>query len=235
MKKQNKKNTNDSPKIMLTENAVNIGKKPHGNKDKPYITEDLFVPVAKKPFWLIWILMGIIVLLLILLLQQCQGPGCNCDTPHDGPCPEQSETLPPDINIGGGSTDPNVPDEDPNQGDYVKPDTPVAGGVAIPGWAKLTIPVNTSENIIVDFYNPEQNADKYYLTFELRIPADNEQGYEVLYTSGLISPGKHIQRINLTRGLPAGTYNAILHVQPYRMSDKTKTNNADLKLELIVK
>ena len=168
------------------------------------------------------VMLGVIIILIILLLVKCGAGGLNPG--GDGP----------GFQIGG-VTDPSAPDVDPNQGDYVKPETPEVGGVAIPGWGKLTVPVNTSKDIVVDFYNPEANADKYYLVFELRIPADNEQGYEVLYKSGLIAPGKHIQKIDFTRGLPAGTYNAILHVQPYRMSDKSMTNNADLKLELVVK
>lgn len=168
------------------------------------------------------VMLGIIIILIILLLVKCGNGGF-----YGGPDG-------PGIQIGG-MTDPSAPDFDPNQGGYVKPETPDVGGVAIPGWGKLTVPVNTSKDIVVDFYNPEVNADKYYLTFELRIPADNEQGYEVLYKSGLIAPGNHIQKIDFTRGLPAGTYNAILHVQPYRMSDKSMTNNADLKLELVVK
>lgn len=173
--------------------------------------------------FVIYGLLAIIIILILLLLHQC-GNG-NIGGGGDGGG---------GIHIGG-VTDPNLPDEDPNQGDYVKPETPEVGGVAIPGWGKLTIPVNTSKDIVVDFFNPDANAEKYYLTFELRIPANNAQGYEVLYKSGLIAPGKHIQKIDLTRGLPAGTYNAILHVQPYRMSDKSMTNNADLKLELVVK
>lgn len=170
------------------------------------------------------VMLGVIIILIILLLMKCSGGGFG------GP----GDPTGPGFQIGG-VTDPSAPDVDPNQGDYVKPETPEVGGVAIPGWGKLTVPVNTSKDIVVDFYNPEANADKYYLVFELRIPADNEQGYEVLYKSGLIAPGKHIQKIDFTRGLPAGTYNAILHVQPYRMSDKSMTNNADLKLELVVK
>ena len=38
----------------------------------------------------------------------------------------------------------------------------------------------------------------------------------------------------ITRALEAGEYNVILHVQPYRMSDKTPTNNADTETLLIV-
>lgn len=125
---------------------------------------------------------------------------------------------------------------DENAGEYVEPTKAqqVSQGVSIPGWGSITIPA-ASKEIEVDFFNPEENEDLYYLTFELRLPDNSEQGYEVLYTSGLVKPGLHIQKVNLSRELKAGTYNAVIHVQPYRMDEnKTATNNADLKTELIV-
>lgn len=173
----------------------------------------------------------LIIIFLVVFLMRCN---CNCNCNCGSGCNKNGDATKPSISIQN-PTNPSAPDLDDDAGDYVKPTTPEVDGVAIPGWGKLTIPVNTSKNIVVDFFNPDANTDKYYLTFELRIPANNAQGYEVLYKSGLIEPGKHIQKINLSRGLPAGTYNAILHVQPYRMSDKSTTNNADLKLELVVK
>lgn len=182
----------------------------------------------------------VVLIIVLIFMPRCHCCHCCCghESGHGNSCVTDTHNPPstttPNASIGT-VTDPTVPDEDPNAGDYVKPTTPEVDGVAIPGWGRLTIPANTSQNITVDFFNPEANADKYYLTFELRIPANNEQGYEVLYKSGLIAPGLHIQSINLNRGLPAGTYNAILHVQPYRIADKSLTNNADLKLELVAK
>lgn len=106
-------------------------------------------------------------------------------------------------------------------------------GVAISGITALTFPVMEKE-VDVDFYNPEKNADMFYQTFELRLIKDS--GYETLYTSGLVEPGKRIEHITLCRGLAAGVYQAVVHVQPYRMDeDRTPTNNADIKTELIVR
>lgn len=107
-------------------------------------------------------------------------------------------------------------------------------GVVIPGWSTLTFPAGTKEVDTVDFYNPEGNADSFYLTFQILIP-DDKGGYESIYQSGLVEPGLHIQTIELTRELEAGTYEAILHVQPYTMDEsRTATNNADLKTTLVV-
>jgi flagellar basal body-associated protein FliL len=126
---------------------------------------------------------------------------------------------------------------DPNAKGYVAQtdNAESTQGVAIPGWGSMTIPAG-SKNITVDFYNPEDNAGLYYLTFQLCLPDSSEDGYEVLYTSGLVKPGLHIQNIQLSRALSAGTYNAVIRVQPYRMDeDKTPTNNADMNTTLIVK
>lgn len=106
-------------------------------------------------------------------------------------------------------------------------------GVTIPGWGTITIPAETTD-VEVDFTNPEKNAGLYYLTFELRL-MDGEE-YEVLYTSDLVEPGMQIRNIQLTRGLPEGEYDCVIHVQPYRMDEEqTPTNNADMKAKLIVK
>ena len=108
-------------------------------------------------------------------------------------------------------------------------------GVAIPGWGSITIPAGETEITSVDFYNPEANEGYYYLTFELRIPDDSSEGYEVIYASQLVPPGQHLQKITLSRPLEAGEYDAIVHVQPYRMDEaQTPTNNADMETTLIV-
>lgn len=107
--------------------------------------------------------------------------------------------------------------------------------VVISGRGSMMIPAN-KKNVPVDFYNPEENAKRYYLTFELRLYNDSGQDYDVLYTSGLVEPGKHINKITLSHGLEKGVYDAVVHVQPYRMNEeKTLTNNADMKTRLIVK
>ena len=122
---------------------------------------------------------------------------------------------------------------DSGAGDYVSQviDAKIEPNVAVPGWSSITIPSGTTQVTSVDFYNPEENAGLYYLTYKLSL-ADTG---EVLYESNAIPPGKHIQSITLSRALPAGTYDAVIHVQPYRISDETPTNNAEMETKLIVK
>ena len=125
---------------------------------------------------------------------------------------------------------------DPNATDTPTYDVGVSEGeIAIPGGGSITIPANKTD-VIVDFFNPIENKDMYYLTFELCLVDDSEQGYEVLYTSGLCEPGSHIQNITLSRPMERGRYEAFIHVQPYTMDEShTKTNNANMKTELVVK
>ena len=124
---------------------------------------------------------------------------------------------------------------DTNAGDYVVPvvDSKVEPNVAIPGWGRITLPANTEYVTSVDFYNPEENEGLYYLMFELRLLTD-DGGYVSLYKSDAVPPGKHIQSIKLNQTLIPGTYDAVIHVQPYRMSDETPTNNANMKTTLVV-
>ena len=106
--------------------------------------------------------------------------------------------------------------------------------VTIAGIGVVTMPANQKE-VTVDFYNPQENKGLFYLTFELRVRDSSPQGYEVLYTSGFVEPGKHIYEIELSREMKKGVYDAVIHVQPYRMDQEmTRTNNADIVTRLIV-
>ena len=127
---------------------------------------------------------------------------------------------------------------DPNAGEQVTPTpAPTDPAVANPGRGSITLPAGVTE-AATTLKNPEANEGWYYLTFEMRLPTvdeeTGEESYEVLFTTGLIPPGQYCNQVTLTRALEPGEYNVILHVQPYRMSDKTPTNNADTETVLIV-
>lgn len=141
-----------------------------------------------------------------------------------------------DANVDGSGAQPTAGallEIDPDAGEYIAPvvtESPDSGGIAIPGWGSITIPAGQTE-VTVDFPNPEANEGKYYLTFQLRLKDTGE----VLYQSGLVKPGLHIQKITLSRPLEAGSYTAVIHVQPYKMdANQTPTNNADMETMLIV-
>ena len=108
-------------------------------------------------------------------------------------------------------------------------------GVAIPGFGKMTIPAYTKELKGINLHNPTDNEGWYYLTFKLCLLDKNEQVSEVLYESQLLPPGQYIQDITMSRGLAPGTYEAVMHVQPYRIADKSPTNNMDYIVTIIAK
>ena len=122
---------------------------------------------------------------------------------------------------------------DPNAGEYVEPIP--EPGVTIPGFGSMTIRANTKDVIGINLYNPIENEDWYYLTFKLCLLDENGKVSETLYESQLLPPGLYLQDITLSRGLAAGTYDAVMKVQPYRIADKSPTNNADLRMTIIVK
>ena len=108
--------------------------------------------------------------------------------------------------------------------------------VAVPGWGGMTIPIGTKDIKRVDFYNPAENAGKYYLQFELSLVNEDGTKGEMLYKSDLVAPGQHINSVTFSRGLEEGEYTANMFVQPYRMlSDPTPTNNTSHNLTLVVK
>lgn len=119
---------------------------------------------------------------------------------------------------------------DPNAGALITPTpAPTEPGVAIPGWGSMTIPAGVTE-VATSMQNPEVNEGWYYLTFELRLKDTDE----VLFTTGLIPPGQYCNQVTLSRPLEKGEYAAVIHVQPYRISDQSPTNNADMETVLIV-
>lgn len=101
--------------------------------------------------------------------------------------------------------------------------------IIMPGWKQIIIDADTTDISGIDFYNPESNKGYYYLKFQLKIKD------EVLYESNLVEPGKHIQKIKISRPLKAGVYDAVVFIQPYKLDMETPTNSGEVKVKLIVK
>lgn len=160
------------------------------------------------PFVLIALLFLVIIVLVYALIRQ----------PVPGSEPP-AETDRPALTV------------DPNAGEKITPTpAPTEPGIAIPGWSNIKLPAGQTE-AQTSLYNPEDNEGWYYLTFELRLKETDE----VVFATGLIPPGQYLNQVTLTRALEKGRYDAILHVQPYRMADaQSPTNNADLDILLIV-
>ena len=119
---------------------------------------------------------------------------------------------------------------DPNATDSVQTVVP---GVTIPGFGKMTIPANTKELKGINLHNPIENEGWYYLTFKICLLDANGAVSETLYESQLVPPGLYLQDITISHGLAPGEYDAVMHVQPYRIADHTPTYNADMMMTII--
>ncbi len=171
-----------------------------------------------------WLILLILLVLLVLLIVLLAGAALGVFLVRN----EEQDEEHPDGGVG------LVLDPDAGEASAGESRNAKGQDVVISGKGALLFPVHEKE-VSVDFYNPKENAGRYYLTFELRIPDQSGNGYEVLYASGLVEAGKHINRITLSRGLEKGVYEAVIHVQPYCMDqERTLTNNADMKTVLLV-
>ena len=72
--------------------------------------------------------------------------------------------------------------------------------------------------------------DCYLMTFGLYLSSDDE----LLYQSDLVAPGNYIQRMEMTRALEPGTYDAYVVCQPYCSDGVTKTNSGIVRITLTV-
>lgn len=101
-------------------------------------------------------------------------------------------------------------------------------GIKIPGYPSITLPADTEE-VTVALLNPEDNP--CYFTFEL-VLRDTD---EVLYTSGMVAPGKVLTDITLSRPLAAGEYNATIRISTASLEDGSAMNGANVETVLIVR
>ena len=133
----------------------------------------------------------------------------------------------PDTSAGMGLT------VDPYSGSFVPPekaeeDTESTGGIAIPGWGSIHI--QAGEKLVdVNLENPIDNEGKYYLSFTVYLKDQDKP----LAETGLIQPGESALKLSLSKALKPGEYEAVVLVQPYRMSDGSATNNAEIETILI--
>ncbi len=102
---------------------------------------------------------------------------------------------------------------------------------AIKGFeGKKTIVVKTDNGKKVKL-TVQCKEERYYLKFALYLSENDE----LLYQSDLVSPGKYIQKMKMSRALKAGTYDAYVKIQPYKSDKKTETNQGVVRITLTVK
>ena len=106
--------------------------------------------------------------------------------------------------------------------------------VTLPGYSSLSAMIIDEGAVLnTQFYNPPENENLYYLVFEIRLAAIDGT-YKTIYTSDRCYSGEQISRGKLEGNFVPGTYDVILFLQPYRISDDTPTNNSEQVLKLYI-
>jgi len=106
-------------------------------------------------------------------------------------------------------------------------------GVVIDGKTVIHATAGSTTIKNINLVNSPDNT-LYNMTYELRLPDNSAQGYEVLFTTGLITAGNTVLDMELSRPLEAGQYDCILFAQPYYVKDNMPTNNAAMSIVLDV-
>lgn len=104
----------------------------------------------------------------------------------------------------------------------------IAGIGGFEGTKDITVETDQGEEVVL---TAECQSQCYYMTFGLYLT----DGDELLYQSNLVAPGKYIQKMEMSRSLDAGTYDAYVVCQPYQADKETKTNQGVVKITLTVK
>ena len=94
-------------------------------------------------------------------------------------------------------------------------------GIKVIGFKRITVKAGRKD-IDSYFINPSEN--KVYFVASLYL----EDG-TLLYKSNLIPPGKAIYRINISKPLEPGDYDAVVYYETYSVETMEKKNTAEIK------
>ncbi len=82
----------------------------------------------------------------------------------------------------------------------------------------------------LNYINPEQNADKFYI----RISITLKDSQECIYMSDLLPAGSGVDVVKLSRSFDKGVYPAVFHIQGYKTNDLSSAKGADFDIDIIV-
>lgn len=102
-----------------------------------------------------------------------------------------------------------------------------SNSIAIPGYEKLVMKAGQLFQD-VELFNPKEN--KCYMVIEILFPDGTR-----LYKTGMLEPGKGINKFEISRKLEAGTYEgAILKYSNYNLANRQELNGAETNFILEV-
>ena len=110
------------------------------------------------------------------------------------------------------------------------------GRVTFPGFSSLSAKINDDgiAELSSQLFNPEENEGKYYFIFEIRL-INLDGSFKTIYSSDKCYSGVPVCGGKLEGSFAEGTYNIVLHLQPYRISDDTPTNNSEQIIKLYIR
>ena len=100
--------------------------------------------------------------------------------------------------------------------------------IQIPYYSDIYMEKGSDE---IDMYlvNPKEN--ECYFTYTFILKEDSEE----IYQSGLIEPGKALDKVTLSRKIEGGEYELDMRIDTYTLDKKEPLNNAIVSTKLIVK
>lgn len=98
--------------------------------------------------------------------------------------------------------------------------------IVIPGYGEILLDADTRDVMLI---LPNPSGNPCYFRFSILLA---ESG-EVLYTSGLVPPGKAIENLRLKRALSEGNYPAVIQIETFSLDEThTPMNGANVETVL---
>lgn len=98
--------------------------------------------------------------------------------------------------------------------------------IVIPGYGDILLEADTRDVMLI-LPNPASNP--CYFRFSILLKESNE----VIYTSGLVPPGKAIEALTLKRDFPKGDYPAVIQIETFSLDrSRTPLNGANVEVIL---
>lgn len=98
--------------------------------------------------------------------------------------------------------------------------------IVIPGYGEILLDADTRDVMLI---LPNPSGNPCYFRFSILLKDGNEE----IYTSGLVPPGKAIEKLRLNRKLEKGNYPAIIQIETFSMDGTlTPMNGANVETVL---
>lgn len=113
-----------------------------------------------------------------------------------------------------------------------EPDTPEQPkghtGIQVDGFTAWNVPAGKTDGLTIPLKNPEGNP--CYFTFKI-VLTDTE---EEIYESKMVPPGEKISKINISRPLEKGTYDAVIMITTNELETGREMNSPALRITINV-